>query len=96
MSFSFNARGADKAALKAALVDNFDRVVTNQPIHGRDVPAMKRLADAYVDLVEEPADGRDLEAIVSGSIGTNNDPDYATGKTTALNFMINVNSVSKL
>lgn len=55
MSYSFSVKAPDKAAAKAAVEKEFERVVSFQPIHERDRAAAMANANAVIDLlVDDP------------------------------------------
>jgi hypothetical protein len=68
MSYSFQVTGADKAAAKAAVEAEFDKVVESQPIHSRDRQAALANASAVIDLlVDDPT--CDVRVTVNGYVG---------------------------
>lgn len=62
MSYSFNARGANKEAAKAAVAAEFEKVVECQTIHAKDKAAVLANAGAAIDLL---ADDRDADISVT-------------------------------
>jgi hypothetical protein len=68
MSYSFRVRAATKAAAKAEIEAEFDRVLEAQPVHQADLPAARAAAVAYVDVLAEPGDDQDVTVDVSGYV----------------------------
>jgi hypothetical protein len=68
MSYSFNVRGADKAAARAAAVAELDKVVEQQPIHEADRNLAEKTAGGVLELIGDPADGQEISLSVAGSI----------------------------
>lgn len=66
MSYSFNVRAANKAEAKAAISSRFDEVVTQQPVHAADKDQAQAAAHAFVDLLPEVTDGREICVSVGG------------------------------
>jgi hypothetical protein len=69
MSYSFNVRGADKEAARAAVAAELDKVVAQQPIHEADRDQAAAAADAMLDLIPDPAEGEEVSVTVNGSLG---------------------------
>jgi len=67
VSYSFAARGKDKAEAKAAVAAELDKVVQAQPIHEKDRAAAQANADALVDLLPDD-ESRDISVSVWGSV----------------------------
>lgn len=66
MSYSFSAKGATKAAAKAAVAAEFDKVIASQPVHAADKAAAIATAEAMIDVTREPAEGEEVRVSVSG------------------------------
>jgi hypothetical protein len=66
MSYSFTARGATKDAAKAAAAAEFDQVVVSQPTHQADKDAALAATNAYVDLLTDLEDGKEIVVSVNG------------------------------
>lgn len=67
MSYSFSARGADKAAAIAAVENKMAEVVAGQSVHAVDAPAVIAAARAIADLLQENPN-RDVYFSVNGSV----------------------------
>lgn len=67
MSYSFNATGADKHAAKLAVLEKFDAIVLQQPVHKADRDAVLANAGAVIDLLAED-DTKDISVSVSGYV----------------------------
>lgn len=67
MSYSFTVKAADKAAAKAAVEVEFDKVVATQTIHARDRAAVLANASAVIDLLEDNPD-KDITVSCNGSL----------------------------
>ncbi|MCK1684228.1 hypothetical protein IVA87_33790 [Bradyrhizobium sp. 147] len=68
MSYSFSVKAPNKAAAKAAVAAEFDKVVASQPIHARDRAAALANAGAAIDaLVDDEA--LHVSVNLSGSVG---------------------------
>lgn len=67
MSFSFSIRAASKAAAKAAVAVELDKVVASQVVHERDRAQAQASADAYIDVLDDD-DTKDVAIYVSGSL----------------------------
>lgn len=72
MSYSFHVRTTSKAAAKAAVAAELDKVVASQPVHERDREAAQATADAMIDHLPDN-DTADVSVSVHGSIATSND-----------------------
>lgn len=74
MSYSFQARGANKTAVKADVATKMAAVAQQQPVHAKDAAQAIAAAGAFIDmLVDEKVDqhGNPLSFVVgvSGSLG---------------------------
>lgn len=67
MSFSFNVKAADAAAVLALVATEFDQVVASQPIHEKDKDAGVNAATALVGVLDATAD-KDISVHISGSL----------------------------
>lgn len=84
MSFSFNARGATKAAALTAVVAELEKVVEFQPVHKHDAHAVMAAAEAHVGLLPDD-ESRDVIVSVSGWVqweGTDADPRFVGASVT--------------
>ena len=68
MSYSFNVRAADKAAARAAVAAELDKVVEAQPLHSIDRIHAEAAADAFLDLIGDPGEGQEVSVSVNGSV----------------------------
>jgi hypothetical protein len=68
MSYSFSAKGDDKAAALAAAAAQFDKMLEQQPVHTRDREAAMANLRAHLDLVEEPNEGEQVTISMHGSV----------------------------
>lgn len=73
MSYSFTARGADKAEAIANVKIELDRVVKAQPVHAADYDAALAAAKSCVAALSENANGRQVQVSLNGSISTTNE-----------------------
>jgi len=70
MSYSFVVTGADKAAAKAAVAAELDKVIAGQPMHARDKEAAIANAGAVIDLLtDSPPEGSIVHVSMNGSVG---------------------------
>lgn len=67
MSYSFVARGANKAAAKAAVAAELAKVIDTQKVHERDRAAAQANADAMIDLLADD-DTQDVVVSCHGSV----------------------------
>lgn len=80
MSYSFSVTAAGKAEAKQKIAEAFDNVVTNQPTHAADRDASVSAGGAFVDLLEDPADGQEIHISMHGSLSWRHDhPETFTG-----------------
>ena len=68
MSYSFNVRAADKAAARAAITAELDKVVEQQPIHSADRAQAEVNANGALDVIPEPGDGEEISVAVNGYV----------------------------
>ena len=73
MSYSFSVSAATKADAKQKIAEAFDSVVTNQPPHAVDRDAAVTAGGAFVDMLEDPADGQEIHVSMHGSMGWRHD-----------------------
>ena len=66
MSYSFNVRAADKAAARASITAEFDKVVEQQPIHEADRSQAQANACQALDVVPDPAADEEIVVSVNG------------------------------
>ena len=94
MSYSFSVRAADKAAARAAISAEFDKVVEQQPIHSADRDQAQGTAEAMLDLIPEPAsDAEQISVSVNGYVQWKgvlggDDPVTITGASVAANASV--------
>lgn len=84
MSFSFNIRAKSKSEAIMKVDDGLANVVASQPIHGMDRVKAQAVAEAYINLVDDPGEGDALSVSVSGSLGT------ATARTVSVTINVGV------
>ena len=78
MSYSFRVLGATKAAAKAAVAVEFEKVAANQACHERDKAQALEAAGAFIDLLVDD-DTKDVVVNMSGSLsGTWSGSDVTT------------------
>jgi hypothetical protein len=67
MSYSFNVRGANKAAASLQVAAELASVVASQPVHAADHGAAQLAADNFILLLRED-ETQDIGVAVSGSL----------------------------
>lgn len=67
MSYSFGIRAASKEAAIAAVHEEINKVVVNQPVHQLDSVSAKEAAAAFVELLAAD-ETRDVVVNVTGSV----------------------------
>ncbi|MET4190686.1 MULTISPECIES: hypothetical protein [unclassified Bradyrhizobium] len=74
MSYSFNVKAASKDEAKAVVAAEFDKVVSQQPIHARDKAAALANANAVIDLLApEAPEGHMIAVACNGYVGWRGD-----------------------
>lgn len=74
MSYSFNATGSTRDETMAAVGKEFDKVITNQPIHSRDRAAAVAAVGAMIDLLSpDIPEGHIIQVGVHGAVGWSGD-----------------------
>jgi prefoldin subunit 5 len=68
MSYSFNVRAADKAAARAAVAAEFDKVVEQQPIHEADRAQAEATVEAMLGVIPDAGEGEEVLVSVSGYV----------------------------
>lgn len=68
MSYSFTVTADTKAEAKAAIEAEFDKVLTQQPVHAADLPAARVAAAAFVDVLNEPTEAEQVKVNVGGYV----------------------------
>jgi hypothetical protein len=68
MSYSFVVNGATKDEAKQKIVEAFDGVVAQQPIHKVDRDSVVACAQAFVDALVGHSDGQEIVVGISGSV----------------------------
>lgn len=68
MSYSFTVFAASKAQAKAMVEAKLDEATVSQPAHRIDRDRALATAQAYIDLIEEPAEGQQLSVSVTGEL----------------------------
>lgn len=71
MSYSFTVKGPTKDAVKALVAAEFEKVVAYQACHQRDKDQALAAAGAFIDLVSDDFEGRQLQAHMNGSLTGN-------------------------
>jgi len=90
MSYSFNARGANKSALMDAVKEEMRMVVSQQPSHKQDRDVVLGAAESLADLLMPDA-SKDMFTQMNGSLSTNGE-----GHVTYASVSITVDLVEKL
>jgi len=90
MTYSFNVRAADKAAARAAVAAELDKVVEAQPIHAADRAQAAAAADAFLDLIGDPGEGQEVSVSVCGSVSR-----YGSEALTSASFNVNASILAK-
>ena len=73
MSYSFSIRAASLAAAALTISDKLNEVVETQPVHAVDRDQAEAAAAAFVSLVGEPPEGKELAVTVSGWVSKSED-----------------------
>lgn len=73
MSYSFNAKAGSKTELLEAVKSKLAEVVASQPVHSRDEAQAAVTTEAVLGLIADPAEGEEVNAYVSGSLGWRGD-----------------------
>ncbi len=68
MIYSISAKAATKAAARAVLVAELDKVVAQQPVHERDREAILANVDANLALLSDPPENLDVAIACNGYI----------------------------
>jgi len=69
MSYSFSVMAASKAEAKEKIAEEFDKVVVSQPVHTVDRDSAEAAAQAFVEVLAEPAEGQQISVYANGSVG---------------------------
>lgn len=69
MSYSFSVRGSTKSDVLAKVAAALDDVVARQPSHSADRQKAQASVEAFLEILPDGADGKDLRVTVSGSLG---------------------------
>ena len=67
MSYAFAVQAATKAEVKEKVAAEFDKILSTQPVHGRERASVLAATDAFIDLLEDD-EAQDIKAMVSGSV----------------------------
>lgn len=68
MSYSFSVRAATKAEAKKKIAEEWDNVVSQQPIHAADRDSAQAFAEASVDNLNDPEGTQEIRVIANGSV----------------------------
>lgn len=66
MSYSFNVRAADKAAARAAITAELDKVVAQQPVHAADRAQAEANALAALEILPDPTADEEISVTTNG------------------------------
>lgn len=91
MSFSFTITGKDKAAAKAAVAVEMDKVVAHQPMHARDRAAVQATADAFIDLLADD-ESKDVRVSCNGYLSWNGSGTFDPATAPVSSSSIGVNA----
>jgi hypothetical protein len=72
MSYSFQVKGADKAAAIKAVSDELGKVVADQPVHAKDQTQAQAAAEAMIGVLADDAT-KDVHVSMSGSVSWHGD-----------------------
>ena len=86
MSYSFTTKADDKFKLKAAVSDELDKVVAQQPVHAADRGVHQQAAYAMIDLVREPRESEEIVASINGSCWKDDGADKLNGGSISVNI----------
>lgn len=67
MSYSFSVKAATKAEALKMLSEQFDGVLTAQPVHAVDMPVARQATESFVNLAADDPNC-DIGVSVSGSV----------------------------
>lgn len=95
MSYSFNIRAATKAAAKAMVAAELDKVVNSQAVHARDRDQAQAAADAFIDTLDED-DSKDVTVAISGYLSGQWMPDGGLQIVTGASVSVNASMAAKL
>lgn len=69
MSYSFGITAATKDEAGVKVEAELAKVVENQPSHAADRQAAQDAAEAFIDVLKEPAEGECINVSMCGSLG---------------------------
>lgn len=69
MSYSFSVNAPTKEGAIAAVVNELNKVVNNQPEHAADIPAAKEAAKAFINVLLDPDETECVGVTMWGSLG---------------------------
>jgi hypothetical protein len=75
MSYSFNIKAATKEAAKLAVLDKFEEITAQQPMHARDRRAVLVNAGAVIDLLADD-DTKDISVSCNGYLSWNGSGEF--------------------
>ena len=73
MSYSFGITAATKDEAGVKVEAELGKVVIAQPSHEADRQAAQDAAEAFIDVLKEPAEGEQITVYMSGSLQWTND-----------------------
>lgn len=68
MSYSFSVTATSKAEAKEKIAGQFDTILASQPVHAADRASAQAAAEAFVDVLKEPAGDEEITIGVSGYV----------------------------
>jgi hypothetical protein len=68
MSYSFSVTAASKAEAKQKIAAEFDSILASQPVHAADRASAQAAAEAFVDVLKDPAEDEQIAVSVNGYV----------------------------
>lgn len=79
MSYSFTVVSASKDDVKAQAAAKFDEIVASQTVHAKDKDAALAACNAFVDLIDDVPEDKEVVLYAYGSLSWNFDSPAITG-----------------
>lgn len=89
MSYSFSVTAESKVEAKEKIAGQFDTIIAAQPVHAADRASAQAAADAFVDVLKDPAENEQIAVTVNGYVSWQAEGEFtgaSVGVTAAVRF----------
>lgn len=91
MSYSFSVTATSKVEAKEKIAAQFDTILASQPVHAADRSSAQAAAEAFVDVLRDPAENEQVAVTVNGYVSWQAEGEF-TGASVGVSAAVRPNA----